>query len=68
LGSDYTNGVKGIGIVYAVEILNEFGDLETFRKWITDAKVPSDDAPTSSLQKKLVRVVAFITTKNLREL
>lgn len=49
LGSDYTQGVKGIGIVFAVKILKEFGDLKSFQDWLlsdTEAKTP--------LQKKLV--------------
>ncbi|TKX18463.1 XPG-like protein [Elsinoe australis] len=33
LGSDYTEGVPGIGPVSALEILSEFQDLEKFRDW-----------------------------------
>lgn len=33
LGSDYTNGIKGIGPVAAIEILAHFGNLESFNKW-----------------------------------
>lgn len=52
LGSDYTNGVKGIGVVFAVEILNEFGSLEAFRDWILSDVEPTGEI--SPLQKKLV--------------
>ncbi|KAF9419292.1 DNA repair protein rad2 [Podila epigama] len=33
LGSDYTSGIKGIGLVTAMEILRLFPKLETFAKW-----------------------------------
>ena len=33
LGSDYTEGLPGIGPVTAVELLSEFNDLVTFREW-----------------------------------
>ncbi len=38
MGSDYTPGVRGIGTVNAVEIINCFGstkeDLARFREWV----------------------------------
>ena len=60
LGSDYTNGVKGIGIVFAVEVLNEFGNLEAFRDWLLSASSLTGDS-SSSLQKKLVCL--FLSTE-----
>ncbi|KAG0344420.1 DNA repair protein rad2 [Podila humilis] len=33
LGSDYTTGIKGIGLVTAMEILKTFSKLEMFAKW-----------------------------------
>ncbi|KAJ5131061.1 DNA excision repair protein Rad2 [Penicillium bovifimosum] len=36
LGSDYTEGIPGIGPVTALEILTEFSTLEEFRNWWTD--------------------------------
>lgn len=48
LGSDYTDGVKGVGPVNAVEILHAFpGDegLADFRTWLT-ALAPEDIAPS----------------------
>lgn len=33
LGSDYTEGIKGIGPVLAMEILAEFGNLGKFKTW-----------------------------------
>lgn len=34
LGSDYTTGIKGIGVVNASEIVHAFNDLSKFRKWV----------------------------------
>ncbi|KAK2767605.1 DNA repair protein rad2 [Arachnomyces sp. PD_36] len=46
LGSDYTEGIPGIGPVTALEILTEFGMLEDFRDWWTQvqtgATIPED--------------------------
>jgi DNA excision repair protein ERCC-5 len=36
LGSDYTEGIPGIGPVTALEILTEFSSLEEFRDWWTE--------------------------------
>lgn len=36
LGSDYTEGIPGIGPVKALEIITEFSSLEEFREWWTD--------------------------------
>ncbi|KIX96078.1 uncharacterized protein Z520_08333 [Fonsecaea multimorphosa CBS 102226] len=33
LGSDYTEGIPGVGPVTALEILTDFGDLEEFKAW-----------------------------------
>ncbi|GKZ29229.1 DNA repair protein rad2 [Aspergillus brasiliensis] len=38
LGSDYTEGIPGIGPVTALEILTEFGTLEDFRDWWTQVQ------------------------------
>lgn len=45
--------MTGVGIVFAVEILNEFGTLEAFRDWLMCNSGPAGDS-VSSLQKKLV--------------
>jgi DNA excision repair protein ERCC-5 len=46
LGSDYTEGIPGIGPVTALEILTEFPTLEEFRDWWSKvqmaAKIPDD--------------------------
>ncbi|GAV53833.1 hypothetical protein ZYGR_0AK03350 [Zygosaccharomyces rouxii] len=33
LGSDYTNGIKGMGPVSGMEVIAEFGSLKEFREW-----------------------------------
>ena len=38
LGSDYTEGIKGIGPVQAMEILAEFGNLEKFKNGLTSTR------------------------------
>ncbi|KAL4905399.1 hypothetical protein BDW74DRAFT_152589 [Aspergillus multicolor] len=42
LGSDYTEGIPGIGPVTALEILTEFGALEEFRDWWTQVQTGAD--------------------------
>ncbi|KAF3480632.1 DNA-repair protein rad13 [Arthroderma uncinatum] len=46
LGSDYTEGIPGIGPVTALEILTEFSGLEEFRDWWSQVqlgnKIPDD--------------------------
>jgi DNA excision repair protein ERCC-5 len=57
LGSDYTDGIKGIGPVLAMEILAEFGTLKSFKKWFDDNTKTTQPMPTShmtNLQKSLI--------------
>ncbi|KAL4885846.1 hypothetical protein BJY04DRAFT_179305 [Aspergillus karnatakaensis] len=42
LGSDYTEGISGIGPVTALEILTEFSTLEEFRDWWTRVQTGAD--------------------------
>jgi DNA excision repair protein ERCC-5 len=42
LGSDYTEGIPGIGPVTALEILTEFGTLEEFGDWWTQVQTGVD--------------------------
>lgn len=47
LGSDYTEGIPGIGPVTALEIITEFSSLEEFRDWWTQVQMGlnnTDDA------------------------
>lgn len=56
LGSDYTEGIKGIGPVLAMEILAEFGNLRNFKKWFdkqSQMQRSPDDKPTP-LEKNLL--------------
>ncbi|KAL1846898.1 DNA repair protein rad2 [Paecilomyces lecythidis] len=39
LGSDYTEGISGVGPVTALEILTEFSSLEEFRDWWTQVQM-----------------------------
>lgn len=56
LGSDYTEGIKSIGPVLAMEILAEFGSLKRFKQWFdehTKGVVPPNSSP-SKLEKNLL--------------
>ncbi len=56
LGSDYTQGVKNIGVVLAMEILHEFGNLRNFKKWLDELQEgdTNEELVSSPLKKKLV--------------
>lgn len=55
LGSDYTEGVKGIGPVLAMEILAEFKNLKNFKKWF-DEQTQRQTSPSerTPLEKNLM--------------
>ncbi|KAJ6160628.1 DNA repair protein rad13 [Penicillium chermesinum] len=48
LGSDYTEGVQGIGPVTALEIVTEFPDLQEFREWWT--QVQMEEIPQEGIE------------------
>ncbi|KAK3830070.1 MAG: hypothetical protein JOS17DRAFT_673316, partial [Linnemannia elongata] len=48
LGSDYTTGIKGVGLVTAMEILRLFPKLEDFAKWWRGEQVKQDKADGDS--------------------
>ncbi|CAK4033821.1 related to 5^-3^ exonuclease [Lecanosticta acicola] len=55
LGSDYTEGLPGIGPVTAVEIVSEFGNLDNFREWwlaVQMNKIPKSEDAKNSFRKK----------------
>lgn len=54
LGSDYTEGIPGIGPVTALEILTEFSSLEDFRAWWSQVQmgVNIPDDPHAPFRKK----------------
>lgn len=55
LGSDYTEGIKGIGPVMAMEVLAEFGTLANFKKWFDrHTKTSAVAEQPSALEKKLL--------------
>ncbi|CCG23933.1 Rad2 protein [Candida orthopsilosis Co 90-125] len=55
LGSDYTQGIKGIGPVLAVEILAEFGSLKRFKSWFDEKTKTTklDQVTLTPLQRNL---------------
>ena len=55
LGSDYTSGVKGVGLVNAMEILKvftSFDSLQSFKNW---ARLPDVLLPTSDATDELLK-------------
>jgi DNA excision repair protein ERCC-5 len=55
LGSDYTEGVQGVGLVLALEILAEFDNLKEFKEW-WETKVKHNvlgDEGESAIKKRL---------------
>lgn len=56
LGSDYTEGIKGIGPVLAMEILAEFGNLKNFKHWFDKhaRDLSTKDSLPSKLEKNLL--------------
>lgn len=56
LGSDYTEGLKGVGKVTAMSILSEFGNLSNFRDWWLDyQRGKIDENSETTLRTKLRR-------------
>ncbi|EDK46318.1 conserved hypothetical protein [Lodderomyces elongisporus NRRL YB-4239] len=58
LGSDYTEGIKGVGPVLAMEILAEFGSLNKFKEWFDrHTKTAEVKSNLTSLEKNLLSKV-----------
>ncbi|CDR36745.1 CYFA0S01e04104g1_1 [Cyberlindnera fabianii] len=55
LGSDYTEGLKSIGPVNAMEILANFGDLEKYRDWFMDAQFDTEKQKKENQWEKTLR-------------
>ncbi|KAG0320374.1 DNA repair protein rad2 [Podila horticola] len=53
LGSDYTSGIKGIGLVTAMEILKMFPKLETFAKWWRGEQVKLESEKSKESEEKM---------------
>ncbi|KAL4784545.1 hypothetical protein BJX76DRAFT_326891 [Aspergillus varians] len=62
LGSDYTEGIPGIGPVTALEILTEFATLEEFRDWWTEIQtgVNMSNSGHAAFYKKFKKQAAKI--------
>lgn len=68
LGSDYTEGVKSVGPVSAIEILAHFGSLQKFRDWYNESqfnekKLAEEKGFEKSLRKKLVAKQVMLDTE-----
>jgi len=68
LGSDYTEGLKGIGPANAVKILSHFGDLSNFRDWFIEgqfdvSKQQNEESFLKTLRKKMIKNDIFLDNK-----
>lgn len=65
LGSDYTNGIKGMGPVSGMEVIAEFGTLKDFRDWYNEGqfdkkKQEQEGKFQKDLRKRLVKNEVFL--------
>ncbi|QLQ77823.1 hypothetical protein HG537_0A00700 [Torulaspora globosa] len=68
LGSDYTNGIKGMGPVSSMEVLAEFGTLVKFKDWYNEgqfdkAKQKTENSFEKNLRKKLIKNEVVLTAE-----
>ncbi len=59
LGSDYTEGVRGVGVATAMEIIGLFDSLDDFKAWWQRPSHEHDDDPAdphADAKKRLVRL------------
>ncbi|CAG8498454.1 10293_t:CDS:10 [Ambispora gerdemannii] len=72
LGSDYTEGLPGVGVVTAMEILNEFPDdngLEKFKEWWNGVQsgLSMDEEAENSFRKKFASIIHNFSKIHVRE-
>jgi DNA excision repair protein ERCC-5 len=69
LGSDYTDGIKGIGIVNATEVINAFpgpDGLREFREWIYSTVPDTKPAVTEETSPAIVQRLFKYKHRNMR--